>query len=75
MSYQFTIRYEISDSSNHNEDQKKIFFVEKKSFNRMSRFVQKLNKKNFLAYIFTKKYLESFFDKPLSQKFLATIPL
>ena len=32
MSFQFTIRYEISDSSNHNENQKNIFFVEKKSF-------------------------------------------
>ena len=51
MSFQFTIRYEISDIGNHNKNQ------------------------TFLAQIFTKKYLESFFDKPLSQKFLATIPL
>ena len=58
MSYQFTIRYEISDIGNHNEDQKKIF-TKKKVF-RMSRFVQKLNKKKiFLAQIFTKKYLEN----------------
>ena len=61
MSYQFTIRYEISDIGNHNEDQKKIFFFEKKKVFRMSRFVQKLNKKNyFLAHIFTKKYLDKF---------------
>merc|ERR1712105_489452 len=60
MSYQFTIRYEISESGNHNEDQKKILFFFEKKVLRMSRFVQKLNKKNFLAYIFTKKYLDKF---------------
>ena len=30
MSFQFTIRYEISDIGNHNKNQKKIFFLKKK---------------------------------------------
>ena len=32
MSFQFTIRYQISDIGNHNKNQKKIFFFEKKKF-------------------------------------------